>query len=69
MYLYEGILNAVLAVINAIPVPDFLASIGSYSLPPEVVYFTVVFQLHFGVGVLVTSYTVRFIIRRIPVIG
>ena len=69
VYLFEGVLNAVLAVVSAIPVPGFLQSVGSLSLPDGVVFFANAFQLHVGIGIVVAAYTLRFLIRRIPVIG
>ena len=69
VYLYEGILNGLLGALNAIPVPDFLQSIGSLSLPPSVIYFSNAFQLPVGISIVVSAYILRFLIRRLPVIG
>lgn len=68
---FEMLLTGLATVVNAIPVPSFIENAGSYfsALPSGVVYFTQAFQLPLGIGMMVSAYVLRFLIRRIPVIG
>jgi hypothetical protein len=69
--IFQVISAAVLAVINAIPVPSFFASAGSFmsALPPGVVYFSQGLDLHTGFTVLFSAIGLRFLIRRLPFVG
>jgi hypothetical protein len=62
---------AALAVINAIPVPSFFTSAGSFlgALPPGVVYFAQSADLGFGFTVIFSAIGIRFLIRRLPFVG
>lgn len=62
---------AVLAVIDAIPVPSFFTSAGSFmaALPPGVVYFSQGLDLSTGFTVLFSAIGLRFLIRRLPFVG
>jgi hypothetical protein len=65
----EQIFNALLAVIDAIPMPAWTQNAGGLSLPPEVVWFASAFELHYGAVVVASAYGIRFLIRRMPIIG
>lgn len=71
MNVYELLLDGLAAIIEAIPVPDFIENMGSVgaSIPPTVRYM--LGELHFaeGLAIIIGAYIVRFLIRRIPVIG
>lgn len=69
--LYSMLLDGLLAAITAIPVPAWAASAGSYalSISSDVMYWAAPFQLGSGLAILTSAYGVRFLIRRIPVIG
>lgn len=68
---WELILAGLGAIIENIPVPDWLASIGSFGagIPPGVAYIFQVMQIPEGLAMMMSAYVLRFIIRRIPVIG
>ncbi|MCF1185018.1 hypothetical protein L0E83_16420 [Marichromatium gracile] len=68
---YSGLLEALASLIEALPVPDFLVSAGSVfsNIPPGVVYLVSVGQFEWGLSVIGSAYLIRFLIRRIPVIG
>lgn len=38
-------------------------------IPDSVWYFMNIFQVQFGLGALLTAYVIRFMIRRLPVVG
>ena len=68
LWCYDGILSGLAALLEMIPVPDFLNS-ASIQLPPAVAFFADVLMLPEGLQVIATAYTARFILRRIPGIG
>lgn len=57
--------------VNAIPVPSFFAQAGNYiaNMPPLVAYISAGFQIPFGIGVVTTAWFLRWVLRRIPLIG
>lgn len=63
--------DALVAYYNSIPVPDFFAMAQSAfsSIPAEVIFFAEAFQIGPGVSMVLGSYLLRFILRRIPIIG
>lgn len=69
VWIYNGLLSGLAAVFEAIPAPSFLLNVSSYSLPDSVLYFTTLFQMPAGVAIMVSAYSARFILRRIPGIG
>ena len=69
IYLFEQILSGFTAFFALIPVPDFLNDVGSFSLPPSMIYFTDLFMVPEGIAIIVSAYTLRFLIKRIPFIG
>lgn len=69
IWVYDGILQGMVALVGSIPVPDFLVNVGTLELPSGVSYFADPFQLEWGVGIFVSAYVFRFLLRRIPVIG
>ena len=70
-WFFEGILGAFAAVLEAIPVPDFMLQIQNttFNFPDSVTFWINMFELPFGLAVMVSAITLRFILRRIPVIG
>lgn len=69
--LWDLLLDGLAAIIEAIPAPDFITNASAFfgGIPSGVAYFAAPFQLGTGVAFLVTAYVLRFLIRRIPVIG
>lgn len=67
--LFDSILGAFASVFEAIPVPDFLLNLGTFSLPTSVLFWTDLFHLPFGLTLIASAYTIRFITRRLPVVG
>ncbi|MES9872661.1 MAG: hypothetical protein ABW146_06105 [Candidatus Sedimenticola sp. 6PFRAG7] len=69
--IFESIMDAAAKLIENIPVPSFFntASAKIGQLGADVGYWIGPFELDFGVGVILTAYTLRFILRRIPIIG
>jgi hypothetical protein len=69
--LYGLLLDAFATIIEAIPVPEFMSSLGSLvaGLDPAIAYFAVPLQLGTGMTWVFSALVLRFLIRRIPVIG
>lgn len=67
LLIFEGLLY----VLNAIPVPDFMTDLDGNiaGIDPGVLYFVQPLQLGTGITWLVSAYLLRFLIRRLPVIG
>lgn len=67
---YELFLEGVLAVLEAIPVPEWLSGADPFaSIDPGVVFFIDALQVPEGIAIVLGAYLLRFLIRRIPVIG
>ena len=64
-------LDGLAAVIEAIPVPGFMANLGNYlgGLDSGVAWFAQTLQLGTGLTFVLGAYVLRFLIRRIPIIG
>lgn len=72
--LFDLVLTALAAIINAIPVPTWLSNAGAYisgflSASPYVNFAISTLHLDFGLQVIVGAYLIRFLIRRIPFFG
>lgn len=69
--LWETLLAALSAVLNAIPAPDFVSNAGGYfgSIPAQVIWVLNLFAVPEGVAMILGALTLRFIVRRIPIIG
>ncbi|MOA51113.1 hypothetical protein D3C78_1742180 [compost metagenome] len=64
-------MDAFASLVEAIPVPDFLANAGSFlgGLPAGVVYFFDFFAVPEGIAMICSALLLRFVLRRIPFIG
>lgn len=67
--LFELFMQGFVAVLSAIPVPAWMENMTFANIPSSVAYFAEAMQIEYGIGIMVTAYIVRFIIRRLPVIG
>lgn len=65
------IFDAIIAVLSAIPVPDWLTGISGNigSLSSGVLYFVAPFEFGTGMAWVISAYLLRFLIRRLPVVG
>jgi hypothetical protein len=69
IWIWDSLLSGVATTFEAIPVPDFMQNIGAHTIPPGVSWAASAFQLDVGLGIIVSAYTARFILRRLPIIG
>ena len=66
--IYESILSALSGLVSLIPAPAFL-TVNQAALPSSVLYFSDLLNLSYGLSVVVSAYSLRFLLRRIPFIG
>lgn len=71
LIIWQKILEGLASVLNAIPVPDFFyqASGALSGFPPQLVFALDVLQFDLGLPMILSAYGIRFLIRRIPIIG
>ncbi|MCT7418666.1 DUF2523 family protein [Pseudomonas aeruginosa] len=69
--MFHKLVSGIVKFFQWLPVPDFFAQAGNafQSIPPSVVYFANAFQIGPGVTMVLGAYLLRFILRRIPIIG
>lgn len=66
---WDAVLVGVLAALEAIPVPEWLSSATFGDIDPGIAYFAGALMIPEGVTIILAAYAVRFLIRRIPVVG
>lgn len=69
--IYSAVMDGIASFINAIPVPSFMQdAAGAFAgIPSTVMFFASAFELGFGVKIVLAALVLRFILRRIPLIG
>jgi len=67
--LYQLILEGLLTVFNAIPVPAWAEGLDLDWIPAGMAYFLEPFSIGFGITCITSAYLLRFLIRRVPVVG
>lgn len=65
------VLEGIASFFQSIPAPDWMTGAASAfaGIPSSVLYLVSHLHLDVGVGIILSAYAVRFLIRRIPVIG
>ena len=69
VWLWDSMLSGIASLFESIPVPEFMLNAGSHSIPAGVAWAAEPFQIPVGLGIIVSAYIARFILRRIPIIG
>lgn len=69
IWVLEQCLSAVVSVIDAIPLPSWVDNIGTLQLPDALAWAVHAFEIPYGASVIASAYVIRFLIRRIPIIG
>jgi hypothetical protein len=71
LHVWDGLLDGLASLVEAIPVPAFMQNLGSLfaGLSPGIAYFLSPLSLGTGVSMVLSAYAIRFLIRRIPLIG
>lgn len=70
-WVWQEMLGALAALIEAMPAPDFFATFAGNigGIAGSVVWFLDLFQFKAGVAMILSALLLRFLIRRIPIIG
>jgi hypothetical protein len=70
-YLWQQITDSLASLIERIPVPDFViqAKLNFSNLPTDMLYYMDVLQIPLGMSFIISALLLRFILRRIPIIG
>ncbi|HIL23614.1 MAG TPA: hypothetical protein EYG20_10055 [Alcanivorax sp.] len=69
LWMFEGVLSGVAGVLESIQMPGWVQNIAGLSLPDSVVFWMSFFEIQTGLTIIASAYGVRFLIRRIPIIG
>lgn len=58
-------------LINQIELPSWFTSLGDFwsGMPSNVLYLLSWFVVGYGIAITLSAYLIRFLIRRIPIIG
>lgn len=69
--LFSLLLQGLAAVLTAIPAPSWLSNIPSTmsGISSGIWYFAACAQIGTGMTIVISAYVLRFLIRRIPLIG
>ncbi|MDY6948556.1 MAG: DUF2523 family protein [Pseudomonadota bacterium] len=69
--IWQSVLDALAGLIEAIPVPAFMENLSSLvgALDPGIAYFVGPLNLGIGISMMLSAYVIRFLIRRLPVVG
>lgn len=67
--LYQLLLEALTTVLNAIPVPAWAENLNMNWVPSNLAYWLDPFNIPLALTCITGGYVLRFVIRRIPVIG
>jgi hypothetical protein len=69
--LWSELLDGLAALLTAIPTPDFViqAQAAMGGIPSNVVFFASKFAVPESIAMALAAYAIRFLIRRIPLIG
>jgi hypothetical protein len=70
-WIWNELMGAFIAVLNAIPVPGWLSAAPGVigAIPPSAAFFLQSLQVPSGLAIIIGAYVIRFIIRRIPLVG
>jgi hypothetical protein len=67
----HSVFAAALYILELLGIADQIKASATLfdSMPDGVWYFMNIFQIQFGLGAVLIAYLIRFMIRRLPVIG
>lgn len=69
LMLFHTLMMGLVSLFESIPRPGFFDTLATIQLPPDFYYFSELFQLGPGVQIVMSAYTIRFLIRRLPFVG
>lgn len=69
LFVFSSFLQAVIGLFSLIPVPSWAEGLDLSWIPSGMGYFLEPFNLPLAVTAITGGYLIRFIIRRLPVVG
>lgn len=71
LWAFGGIMDAIGELLHKVPVPAWASDLGSNwaNLSGQVGYWLEPFQVGTGVTIILSAYGIRFLIRRLPIVG
>jgi hypothetical protein len=70
LWVWRGILDAMATLLESLPIPEWAQAENALAgIPCEVAYFVEPLQLGFGIAVVGSAIFLRFLIRRLPIVG
>ena len=69
LFILNEIMTGLIFLIELIPVPEFFGLSSVLSLSSASMFYIELFEIKAGIGIMVSAYTARFLIRRLPFIG
>jgi len=69
LQVYGLALDGLATVLEAIPAPEWIVAADFSGVHPAIAYFGGAFEIGYGISALLSAMVLRFVIRRIPVIG
>lgn len=71
LWILDQIVNLGFLLLEAIPSPDFFQDLEGYAnaIDPDVLYWVAPLNIPAGLGIIMTAYTIRFVLKRIPFVG
>jgi len=69
--IFELFTDGLAAIVDSLPFPDWLGSVGNLwgGLSCSVGYFLIPFNIGYGMTIISSAYLIRFLIRRLPLVG
>lgn len=70
-YVFSQLCEGIVEFFNSFPVPDFVSSAGGafQSVPASIIFYGNALQIGPGIAMVLSAYLLRFILRRVPIIG
>jgi hypothetical protein len=69
VWLWEKLYGGFVSILEAIPAPSFANNVDTLGIPEGVAWFASALELPAGAAIMGTAWTIRFVIRRLPVVG
>jgi len=69
IWIWESIVLFAVVILEAIPVPSWAVTTTPLQLPSGIAWFLGAFEIPLGLTILSSAWVIRFLIRRLPVIG
>lgn len=71
LWVVDLVLDGALTLLEAIPAPDFFTNLQGYAnaIDGSVLFWVAPLNISTGLGIIMSAYIIKFILKRIPFIG